>query len=51
MESLDLFGKLMFGLGVVIGAYTLIYGLMIWLGYFADRPASPANYEDREPTE
>ena len=51
MDSLDLFGKLMFGLGVVIGGYTLIYGFLIWLGYFADRPASSADHEDREPTE
>lgn len=36
MDDLDLIGKLMFGLGAVIAVYTIVYGLLIWRGFFSD---------------
>lgn len=43
MEEMQLVSKLMFGLGIVIGVYAIVYGLLIWRGYFSERTAAKSS--------
>lgn len=47
MEDMHLVSKLMLALGILGAIYTIVYSLLIWSGYFSERPPQlPGRNED-----